>query len=218
MIEEADNYFIPVFHIQSKYNQIQPPVGIIKLDDTLNITDTAAAAITKKRPTQQKLIDATKDRLSSIIRLLYVQAGLCNYNMSYYHAKLIKTIKTTKVGLITQYLGLGENTQTQYMRIGTSERNSVFIPIYPHFMERRVTVSDFYGLANDMHHMRFDLNKLANNLYPVSSAAAAKAESEPYELMMLLDLGYHISEIIIEKEYVSGGTERSVCSWRFKSY
>ena len=211
LIEEADNYFIPVFHIQSKYNQIQPPVGIIKLDDTLNITDTAAATIIKKRPTQQKLIDATKDRLSSIIRLLYVQAGLCNYNMSYYHAKLIKTIKTTKVGLITQYLGLGENTQVQYMRIGTSERNSIFIPIYPHFMERRVTVSDFYGLANDMHHMRFDLNKLANNLYPVGTAAAAeKIESEPYELMMLLDLGYHISEIIIEREYMSGGKERHI--------
>ncbi len=204
LIEEAPNYFIPVFHVQSKYNQIQPPVGIIKLDETLNLTDTAAAAISKKRPTQQKLIDATKDRLSSIIRLLYVQAGLCNYNMSYYHAKLIKTIKTTRVGLITQYLGLGDSTQTQYFRIGTSERNSVFIPIYPHFMEHRVSISDFYGLANDMHTLQFNLSKLADNLYPTGKpgvvAKGAKGEPEPYELMTLLDLGYHISEIIIERD------------------
>jgi hypothetical protein len=211
LIEEAPNYFIPVFHIQSKYNQIQPPIGIIKLDETLNLTDTAAAVITKKRPTQQKLIDATKDRLSSIIRLLYVQAGLCNYNMSYYHAKLIKTIRTTRVGLITQYLGLGDSTQTQYLRIGTSERNSVFIPIYPHFIERRVTVSDFYGLANDMHGLRFNLAKLADNLYPPGTRLMGK-DQEPYELMMLLDLGYHISEIIIERDVSSKdkSTDKSV--------
>jgi hypothetical protein len=202
LIEESPNYFVPVFHIQSKYNQIQPPVGIIKLDDTLNLSDSAAAAIAKKRPLQQKQIDATKDRLSNIIRLLYVQAGLCNYNMSYYHAKIIKTIRTTKLGLIKQYLGLGENTQSQYLRIGTSERNSVFLPIFPHFMERRVPISDFYGLAQDMQQLQFGLSKLANNLYPINKVArkhGKAAEPEPYELMMLLDLGYHISEIIVER-------------------
>ena len=201
LIEEAPNYFVPVFHIQSRYNQIQSPVGIIKLDETLNLSDSAAAAIAKKRPLQQKLIDASKDRLSSIIRLLYIQAGLCNYNMTYYHTKIIKTIRTTQIGLIKQYLGLGENTQSQYLRIGKSARNSVFIPIFPHFIERRIQVSDFYGLANDMLELQFGLNKLANNLYPIAKPGRkpGQTEQEPYELMMLLDLGYHISEIIIER-------------------
>ena len=201
LIEEAPHYFVPIFHIQSRYNQIQQPVGIIKLDDTLNLSDSAAAAIAKKRPLQQKLIDASKDRLSSIIRLLYIQAGLCNYNMSYYHAKIIKTIRTTRIGLIKQYLGIGENTQSQYLRLGTSERNSVFIPIFPHFIERRVPISDFYGLANDMQQFQFSLSKLANNFYPIAKPGRkpGPTEQEPYELMMLLDLGYHISEIIIER-------------------
>ena len=206
LIEEAPNYFVPVFHIQSKYNQIQPPVGIIKLDETLNLSDSAVAAITKKRPLQQKLIDATKDRLSSIIRLLYIQAGLCNYNMSYYHAKLTKTIRTTRIGLIKQYLGLGENTQSQYLRLGNSERNSVFIPIFPHFIERQVPISDFYGLAYDMQQFQFGLSKLANNFYPV--AKAGRKDQEPYELMMLLDLGYHISEIIIERLATNSTTKQ----------
>jgi hypothetical protein len=182
-IEEQQDYFVPIFHVTVKYNRVSTS-GVVKLDDNLNIATTAAAALIKKRPTQQKLVEATKDRLSSIVKLLYVQSGLCSYNLILFNRRLMNILDIEKIQVKHQYTGLGSGVSAEYLMLD----DKLVIPIYPVFLMAKIHIQDYLAVFNAIKAIKLNASTLLDMFY---------GSNNKYHI--IFDYNYHIAEFHTEK-------------------
>lgn len=182
-IEEQQDYFVPVFHVTVKYNRVSTS-GVIKLDDNLNITQTAASALIKKRPTQQKLIEATKDRLSSIVKLLYIQSGLCSYNLVLFGRRLMNSLDIEKIHVSHQYTGLGGGVSAEYICLD----DKLVIPIFPVFIMSKIHIQDYLAMFNAIKSHGLNATAMIDMFYGTAN-----------KYHILLEYNYHIAEFHTEK-------------------
>jgi hypothetical protein len=182
-IEEHQDYFVPIFHVTVKYNRVSTS-GVIKLDDSLNIASTAATALIKKRPTQQKLIEATKDRLSSIVKLLYIQSGLCSYNLILFGRRLMNSLDIEKILVRHQYTGLGGGVSAEYICLD----DKLVIPIYPVFVMSKIHIQDYLAMFAAIKEHRLNASAMIGMFY---------GSANKYHI--LLEYNYHIAEFHTEK-------------------
>lgn len=183
LIEEQQDYFVPVFHVTVKYNRVSTS-GVIKLDDSLNISAAAAAALIKKRPTQQKLVEATKDRLSSIVKLLYIQSGLCSYNLVLFGRRLMNSLDIEKIQVKHQYTGLGGGVSSEYLNLD----DKLVIPIYPVFVMAKINIQDNLAMFNAIKAHKLNASAMLAMFYGTAN-----------KYHILLEYNYHIAEFHTEK-------------------
>lgn len=183
LIEEQLDYFVPIFHVTVKYNRVSTS-GVIKLDDNLNISAVAANALIKKRPTQQKLVEATKDRLSSIVKLLYIQSGLCSYNLVLFGRRLMNSLDIEKIHVKHQYTGLGGGVSTEYICLD----DKLVIPIYPVFVMSKINIQDYLAMFNAIKEYGLNASAMLTLFYGTTN-----------KYHILLEYNYHIAEFHIEK-------------------
>lgn len=182
-IEEQTDYFVPVFHVTVKYNRVSTS-GVIKLDDMLNLSPAAASILIKKRPTQQKLIEATKDRLSSIVKLLYIQSGLCSYNLILFGRRLMNSLDIEKIHVEHQYTGLGGGLSAEYLNLD----DKLIVPIYPVFVMSKIHIQDYLAMFAAIKKIGLNASGLLNMFY---------GSANKYHI--LLEYNYHIVEFHLEK-------------------
>lgn len=93
LIQEAPSYYVPVFHVVNTHGKMSSS-GIIKLNNSVNLDNLILGVISRKNPTQIKHINSIKDRLTPLVRLLYIQSELCNYNITYFTNRLQRKFNT----------------------------------------------------------------------------------------------------------------------------
>lgn len=180
LIEEEPGVFIPVVHVINKFGK-SIASGIIELSESINLTNALTSQLYKQKPTLTKLIEASKDRLNSIIKLLYIQSGLCNYNLMNYTSKLIKVLHIHKLSITQQYQGIGNLAQAEYINID----DTIILPVYPSCLIKNVIPCNYTDLHNDINKNVLTFDKYINILFD--------------KLTFLLDYGYKVHELLLDK-------------------
>lgn len=165
LIEEEKDVYIPVVHVLNKFGKLTSS-GIINLDETINLNTAQTSILYKKKSTQTKLIESAKDRLNNIIKLLYVQSNLCNYNLVNFFIQLEKGIRKVKGTITTQYQGIGNSAQCEYINV-TNADTHIIIPVYPTKLIKTVYPADYTQLHADILSSGLDIYKVAELLYDV---------------------------------------------------
>lgn len=188
-IEEEPDTFVPIVHVTNKFGKTTA-TGIIELSENINLTNALVTQLYKQKPTLTKLIEASKDRLNNIIKLLYIQSGLCNYNLSNFTTKLEKAIHINKVHIKQQYQGLGNSAQVEYINID----NRLILPVYPSKLIKGTTPSDYTEMHKDIDRYELTYNSYIDILYE--------------ELTFFMDYGYKVNEVFLDKindeQYICG--------------
>lgn len=184
LIEEEPDTFIPVVHVINKYGKITA-TGIIELNESLNLTSTLVSQLYKQKPTLTKLIESSKDRLNSIIKLLYIQSGLCNYNLTNFTSKLEKAIKLHKLHILKQYQGVGNSAQVEYINVD----NKLILPVYPANLINGTSPHDYTEMHNDIHIHDLTYDTYIKTLYE--------------DITFFIDYGYKVYEVLLDK--IDGG-------------
>lgn len=179
-IEEEPNTFIPVVHVINKYGKITVN-GIIELNESLNLSSALISQLYKQKPVLTKLIESSKDRLNSIIKLLYIQSGLCNYNLTNFTSRLEKVIKINKLQIFKQYQGIGNSAQVEYINIS----NILILPVYPTCLINKTSPHDYAEMHEDIHSYELTYDVYITRLYE--------------ELTFFMDYGYKVNEILLDK-------------------
>jgi hypothetical protein len=179
-IEEEPATFIPVVHVTNKYGKITAS-GIIELNESVNLTNALVSQLYKQKPTLTKLIESSKDRLNNIIKLLYIQSGLCNYNLSNFTSKVEKAIKLHKLHIIKQYQGIGNSAQVEYINID----NILILPVYPAQLIKGVSPYDYTEMHTDIHEHNLTYDAYIETLYE--------------DLIFFMDYGYKVYEVLLDK-------------------
>ena len=189
LIEEEPDTFVPVVHVTNKFGKLSA-TGIIELNESINLTNAHVSQLYKQKPTLTKLIESSKDRLNSIIKLLYIQSGLCNYNLTNFTSKLIKALRLHKLQVISQYQGIGNSAQVEYINID----NVLVLPVYPACLIKGVITRDYTEMHTDIGKYNLTYETYIHKVYE--------------ELTFLMDYGYKVHEIILDKidneQYVCG--------------
>lgn len=125
LIQETTSYYVPVFHVVTKHGKMSSS-GIIKLTTAVNLDSLNLGILSRKHPTQLKYIHTIKDRLTPLVKLLYIQSELCNYNISYFANRLQrkfsipdsdKDINTLFSIINSQYMDIGAMAQVAFLHI-----------------------------------------------------------------------------------------------------
>lgn len=180
LIEEEPDTFIPIVHVINKYGKITA-TGIIELNESINLTNVLVSQLYKQKPTLTKLIESSKDRLNSIIKLLYIQSGLCNYNLTNFTSKLTKTIKLHKLPIIKQYQGVGNSAQVEYINID----NILILPVYPTSLISKTSPYDYTEMHTDIYKHDLTYDVYITRLYE--------------DLIFFIDYGYKVYEVVLDK-------------------
>ena len=181
-IEEEPDTFIPVVHVTNKYGKLKT-YGLINLDNEMNLNNSQIAGLYKSKPTMTKLIESSKDRLNNIIKLLYIQSGLCNYNLVNFFTKLEKTILFNKLAITAQYQGIGNSAQVEYINVN----DKYILPIYPHSFIKHAKIGDYVKLHEDLKTIGLTFNMLIDIVY------------NEQETAYLANYGYGIEEALLDK-------------------
>ena len=179
-IEEEPDTFIPVVHVTNKYGKTTA-TGIIELNESINLTSTLVSQLYKQKPTLTKLIESSKDRLNSIIKLLYIQSGLCNYNLTNFTSKLEKAIKLHKLHIIKQYQGVGNSAQVEYINVD----DTLILPVYPAHLIKGSSPYDYTEMHTDIHAHDLTYDVYIKTLYE--------------DLIFFMDYGYKVYEVLLDK-------------------
>jgi hypothetical protein len=188
-IEEEPDTFVPIVHVTNKFGKLSA-TGIIELNESINLTNAHVSQLYKQKPTLTKLIESSKDRLNSIIKLLYIQSGLCNYNLTNFTSKLTKALRLHKLNVIHQYQGIGNAAQVEYINID----NTIILPVYPACLIKGVIARDYTEMHDDIGKYDLTYETYIHKVYE--------------ELTFFMDYGYKVHEIILDKidneQYVCG--------------
>lgn len=166
LIEEEKDVYIPVVHVLNKFGKLTVN-GIINLDDSINLNTIQTGILYKKKPTQTKLIESARDRLNNIIKLLYIQSNLCNYNLVNFFIQLEKGIRKNKGTITTQYQGIGSSAQCEFINLANADIHNIIIPIYPTKLIKTIYPADYTKLHEDILSSGLDIYKYVELLYDV---------------------------------------------------
>lgn len=183
LIEEEHDVFIPIVHVTNKFGK-HDVRGVLELGDSFNLSTTQVSMLYKQKPTMTKLIESAKDRLNNIVKLLYIQSNLCNYNLANFYTQLDKTIRNNEMLVTKQYDGVGSSAQVEYLNIN----KTIIVPVYPARLIETIYPADYTELHEDILVQKLNLAKYIDLLY----------ESEDNPFNILLSHGYGISEVLLD--------------------
>ncbi len=183
LIEEEHDVFIPIVHVTNKFGK-HDVHGVLELGDSFNLSTTQTSMLYKQKPTMTKLIESAKDRLNNIVKLLYIQSNLCNYNLANFYTQLNKTMRNNEMAVNKQYDGLGNSAQVEYININ----NTIILPVYPTRLIEAIFPADYTELHEDILEQKLNLAKYIDLLY----------ETEKNKYNILLSHGYSINEVLLD--------------------
>ena len=207
LIEEEKNYFVPIVQVITQFNK--PKVyGVITLNNSLNLDSYQTKKLIKKKPNSINYINNTKDRLTSLTKLLYIQSNLCNYNLKYFFKKLRTSLIDSKIKITHQYLDFNDNNYTGYIKLD----NKFWIPIYNYYHIENSIIRTNLDLYRDIYFHKFDIYQyfyqvLAIDLQNIKELHKKNKEvkldllkeNEKYHYLLVVGYHYHVKTIYINK-------------------
>jgi hypothetical protein len=211
MIKESNKSFIPVAYVEYKFNKLLPAVQVIELNDKLNINK----SVLKK---EYQHIDT--NRTNNLVKLLYIQNNLCNYNLKKFNKKVIAFIKSKEFIINKQYNGFGNKSgQIEFIEIvDKSEGDStnlkretiknkksksssklssskLILPLYSNKYLYKTNINSFDNLFVDISNNKCTLRSYLKLLNEIN-------ESNITEYLyneLLITFNYTIKSILVEK-------------------
>jgi hypothetical protein len=205
LIQEEQNYFVPIVHVISSFNKLNV-YGIITLDTKLNLSVYQKNKLSKLKPNYIKYIDKIEDRLSNVIKILYIQSNLCNYNLALFFKKVRSDLYNSKINITHQYLDFNDNNQIAYIKLN----NKIYIPIYSHNNISDGVIRTNLDLYRDIFNDKYSIYTFFNLVYVFKipdvieefkekGFISAKDEESTYHTVLVSSYLYYIDHIYINK-------------------
>jgi hypothetical protein len=195
LIKENNSSFIPITYIEYKYNKLLPAEQIIEINDKLNIN---------KSILNKEYQHIETNRTNNLIKLLFIQNNLCNYNLKKFNKKFLLFIKSKDFILNKQYNGFGNKTgQVEFIELlDSSKSKSLILPIYTNKYLYKIDIKSYENLFMDINNNKCTLKTYLNLLNYNN-----KRNIEDYlynEILITFD--YTIKSILVEninnKDYI----------------
>lgn len=148
LIEEETNYYVPIALIKYKFNKLLPAIHLIEINDSVNI--------------EPKTFDSKKkietNRVNNLIRLLYIQSNLCNYNLKKMTQKLLKILGSKDFIITNQYTDLTNRIgNIGFIEIINSMSNSklekttnIILPIFTNKYLYKINILEYETLCQNI--------------------------------------------------------------------
>lgn len=197
LIEEEDKYYIPVAYIEYNYNKLLPAQHLIKIDKSINI-DT-------KNIKKDYVKSVNPDRVSSLVKLMYIQSNLCNYNLLKLNKKLFRFLKSKDLLLTKQYHGYSNVLgQIEFIMIN----NNLLLPIYRSKYLYKTGIYNYDELHNDL----LDLDKYLSLINYIGDDIEKTIYSE-----IIDNFGYVINEFYVEQFQVNNKSIKYITGIKFEN-
>jgi hypothetical protein len=191
LIKESKTSFIPIAYIEYKFNKLLPAVHIIEISDKININK----SVLKK---EYQYIDT--NRTNNLIKLLYIQNNLCNYNLKKFNKKLLTFIKAKEFNIIKQYNGFSNKSgQIEFININ----NNIILPIYSNKYLYKINIHSYESLLKDISNNKIVLESYLKFLDNINEENITQYLYNE----LLTTFNYIIKSLIVEKidskEYIT---------------
>lgn len=191
LIEEEKNYFVPIVYIEYKFNKLLPAQHLIEINDKININNS------------MKLIK-NKNRVINLVKLVYIQNSLCNYNLKLFNKKLFQFLKSRDLLVNKQYSGFGNKSGVvEYILLN----DNIILPIYMNRYLYKTEICNYEEMHMDIKRFNFTIEKLLN-YYDINITDETEDINKILYNSLFENFNYIINVVYIENinniDYITG--------------
>jgi hypothetical protein len=183
LIKENKYSFIPIAYVEYKFNKLLPAQQIIEISDKLNINKSAL---------KKEYQNININRTNNLIKLLFIQSNLCNYNLKKFNKKIFSFVKSKEFNIIKQYSGFGNKSgQIEFININ----DSLILPIYLNKYLYKIDICSYEQLNFDIKKNKLNLSIYLNLIYDVNELNI----TDYLYNELLTSFNFTIKSLIVEK-------------------